>query len=219
MEAKVLRAALSAAIRVTVSTSLIGCGGVTTGGQGDAPEGTAPPAKNSQGQEVTAPDPSYGNGYGSGGYPTSGAGSGPGTAATNTASTGSGGLATGEGGAVAAGAPSAGQATAGGAQGSLHPCEQAQACLNDLQALRTDFWPELPTTVRTTACCQLIIDHIVPWGSPPQCGDEALNVGEELRWPCCEVLQSPQGTACTPWGPPVPPELDLEQLLAWATVA
>jgi hypothetical protein len=206
MEAKVLRAALSAAIRVTVSTSLLGCGGVTSGGQSEAPAGSDPPATDSQGQGVTAPAPSY-DGYGAGGYPTSTAGSGNNTAGTpSAAGSGSGGLASGEGGA----------AGAGGMPTPPDPCEAAQSCVSDLQALRSDTWPQLPTTPRTTECCQLVIGTRAPWGAPLQCGEETFNGHDELLWPCCEVLQSPQDTACTPWGPPVPPELDLEQLLEWA---
>ncbi len=222
MEAKVLRAALSAAIRVTVSTSLLGCGGVTTGGQGEAPAGSDPPAKNRQGQGV--PTPGYGSGYstgsgygsGSGGYPTSTAGSGSSTAGTlSVAGSGSGGLATGEGGAALAGAPAGGEPGSAGMPNPPGPCEVAQACLSDLQGLLSDTFPQLPTTPRTTECCQLVISQIAPWGAPLQCGEATLMAGEELQWPCCEVLQSPMDTACTPWGPPVPPELDLEQLLEW----
>jgi hypothetical protein len=217
MEAKVLRAALSAAIRVTVSTSLLGCGGVTSGGQGEAPADSDPPAKNSQGQGVETPEPGYGGGYASGsmGYSPSRAGSGFSAAgAPGVAGNGAGGLATGGGGAALGGAPAGGEPGAGVMPEPLEPCAVALACLGDLQALKSDTWPQLPTTPRATECCQLVIDHIVPFEAPLQCGDEVVGAGEELRWPCCEVLQSPPGTACTPWGPPVPPELDLEQLLA-----
>ena len=114
------------------------------------------------------------------------------------------------------GAPAGGEPGAGGVPSPADPCEATQACVNDLQALRSDTLPQLPTTPRTTECCELIINHIVPWGAPLLCEAEVFDAGDDVKWPCCEVLQSPQDTACTPWGPPVPPELDLERLLEWA---
>jgi hypothetical protein len=218
MEARVLRAALSAAIRVTVSTSLIGCGGVTTGGQGDAPP-----------SESKTPVKS--------GHPTGTGGSGSNTAgAMSAATSGSGGLELGEGGSMLAGTPAGGvpgtsgmpnaggMSNAGGVPGAggvpnaTDACEAAYSCVSDLQALQSDTSPQLPTTERTTECCQLIIGSKSPWGTPLLCGETTFNGHAELLWPCCAVLQSPQDTACTPWGPPVPPELDLEQLLSWAAV-
>jgi hypothetical protein len=38
---------------------------------------------------------------------------------------------------------------------------------------------------------------------------------------CCQLTGWPplRSLACTPWGPPVPPELPFEALLAWEAAA
>jgi hypothetical protein len=33
--------------------------------------------------------------------------------------------------------------------------------------------------------------------------------GSKLRWECCSALASDPSGACTPWGPPCPPEMPL----------
>jgi hypothetical protein len=56
--------------------------------------------------------------------------------------------------------------------------------------------PAARTAARTVACCTEVLAHD---------GTQA-----DARWPCCSALAVTTGEqpmACTPWGPPCPPEM------------
>jgi hypothetical protein len=209
MEAKVLRAALLAAIRVTVSSSMLGCGGATTfdqpGPMPSSPE--EPEPQQSSGGGGTASQPTAHNSAGT--HPASAsAGGGVGVAASG----GSGGL--GE-----AGMP--GGAGAPAASGSFCDGPAIQACepIYDELAASTEPWSVQLSDV-AVGCCKVLVDAL-DRVSPPEVDaqclaelDSRLNL---LRGSCCRALEF-QGT-CAPWGPPVPPELELELLLSWGAVA
>jgi len=188
MEAHVLRAALSAAIRVTVSTTLLGCGGATST---DEPS-PAPAVPGKTQQEIQDP-----------------------TAASGGAATGSAGASEALG-----GAPGQGGA-AGAAPLSCEAELLGPACLPVLD----DLAQHQPEQVAATQlrCCKTLVDTIdaLNLSQPeawPECGADLDTRFEGVRSTCCQNLQW-QGLACTPWGPPVPPELGLQQLLSWQGAA
>lgn len=186
MEAKVLRAALSAAIRVTVSSSLLGCGGATTfDPQGPGPGSTAEPPQSNGGGGA-------GIGASGGGGALGDAGGMPGAAGTPVAS------------------------------GSFCDGPAMQACepIYDELAASTDPWSE-QLDAAALGCCKVLVDAL-DRVSPPeidaQCFAELDSRLNLLRGSCCRTLEF-QGNACAPWGPPVPPELELELLLSWVAAA
>jgi hypothetical protein len=50
-------------------------------------------------------------------------------------------------------------------------------------------------------CCKAIIAHVDNDTPDYSAAEQALPT-------CCNALASPMGPACTPWGPPMPPEMD-----------
>lgn len=207
MDAKTLRAALSAAIRVTVSTSLIGCGGnVATGSKGSEPmtDGEAP--------ATSYPSPMLDH---DSEYPAIG-GSAAGKASIGGAGGGMGPV--GQGGSEQAAAGSAGAP-------ATNRCELVEPCLTLLEGLNLTFSDPLPSAA-AKECCTLALDAIGDFATT-ECGEM-----DETWWErrsrfmtsgahssCCSELNAWQNSACTPWGPPVPPELSLEALLAWEAAA
>ena len=217
MDAKILRAAVSAAIRVTVSTTVIGCGGnVTSDAGGSAGAAHAPSSvggssngKSTAGKTKTAtpiprPEPASG-GTGGGAEPaTGGAWALGGQPTGGTASAGS--AAQSEGGTSDGGEPN----TAGGGAGpSLCACTALLANVKTGDTLSDD----------AKLCCQTAIDGFLS----PEAEDQAC--WADLQWfsspahqLCCTV-DTWQHPACTPWGPAVPPELPLAALLEWEAAA
>lgn len=220
MDAKVLRAAVSAAIRVTVSTTLIGCGGSVVSeadGAGSTPSGTAgrghSDAATTSGGHAAAPVPVPASA--SGGKTSSAT---AGAAATTTAGVAGTTTETEAGGAAnAAGAGQAGEPASAGAPAEV--CGGAvNACLSALEQ-------ELPTEALSDAgkaCCQTVI---VGFDELRLNGAECLNdldrrfMSSGVRRLCCSDQATWSHQACAPWGPPVPPELSAEQLRAWSLAA
>lgn len=231
MEAKVLRAALSAALRVTVSTGLVGCGGATS--DGGPRTGTATTSELEGGDTTPSPRDEAGA---AGGSPASGAatseGLSGGAAAGGAAATGglagtgaseltagSAGTMTAQGGAPLAGASSGGAAGAGGAKGSAWACEDLNACVELLTERLAASSDPLPDDATTVACCGAMIEPSWPPSADLQCTAELLPRSWPTQAKCCELLRYPRGPVCTPWGPPVPPEFGREQLLLWEATA
>jgi hypothetical protein len=200
MDANVLRAAVSAAIRVTVSTTLIGCGanvtsetitpnsGGTAAGVGGTPVAQVP--------EST---------------PSSMASTGGGVAVSGGAAPELGGAASGDGGAAIGGEASAGAPSE--VCGAV-----AQACLTVLQSVA----PGAALDEAQLACCPTVLQEI----------RDLTTARAECRWmiqsaflsspahrQCCEAQDAWNESACTPWGPPVPPELPARFLEAWELAA
>ena len=53
---------------------------------------------------------------------------------------------------------------------------------------------------QVVACCSAIIHHVDQ--KPADYAKSGSTLG-----PCCTAVHYPIGVACTPWGPPVPPEM------------
>ncbi len=54
---------------------------------------------------------------------------------------------------------------------------------------------------RVHDCCQAVVLHV------DQDTQDYGNLPDDERFACCNLLDTPIGPACTPWGPPVPPEM------------
>ncbi|HVY31713.1 MAG TPA: hypothetical protein VHB79_34495 [Polyangiaceae bacterium] len=201
MDAKVLRAAVSAAIRVTVSTALIGCGGTVTSGEGKSLREGAEAASRTSGS-TTAPS----NGeQPSGGHTSSG------------------------GSAVLAGgiASLGGSAEEGGSEGgesnavtaSLDTCDALNTCLTHIEA----SMPAAPLHDADEACCRAMIDdlkaHQVAVADACWADLNGRLMSSPARALCCNSPETWQVSACTPWGPPVPPELPEAALATWELAA
>jgi hypothetical protein len=215
MDAKVLRAAVSAAIRVTVSTTLIGCGGnVTSDAGGAAGATTGGVATSAKGNGKSAGDtiaPSYplpsgtpssggtggggvaGGGWSMGGQPTAGTGSGA-TAPMSEA-----------------GASEGGAAGSSGEAPSVCACTATLAEVKPGEALSSD----------ALACCQVVIDaYLTPAVQEEACWFDFQWFVQPAHQQCCAAISDAwQQPACTPWGPPVPPEAPLSALLDWELAA
>jgi hypothetical protein len=120
---------------------------------------------------------------------------------------------------AAAGMP--GEAGAPATSGSFCDGSAIQACepIYDELAASTEPWSE-PLDAEAISCCKMMVDALDV--SPPeidaQCRAELDSRLNLLRGSCCRAVDF-QGNACAPWGPPVPPELELELLLSWSAVA
>lgn len=226
MDVSILRAAVSAAVRVTISTSVIGCGGSAIGDAGSA--AGAPSDRTPMGG-ATSSD--------AGARPSAGtAGSEPwsGGAAVTQAGTASGGLSSGgagTGGMASGGATSAdggaSEANAGGggdgaagAPGTSACGAEVAACLDTLA--QADV--EQPFTPIELACCQTVIDGLTELSNPSEPAECFLTLNTTFmrsaaRGVCCADAETWEQRACTPWGPPVPPELPLALLRAWEAAA
>jgi hypothetical protein len=94
--------------------------------------------------------------------------------------------------------------------------------LFDELAANPPAWPD-PLEPATAVCCQALadaLDALPPDDLAPECRDELNTRLNGVRGDCCRSVGF-QGGACAPWGPPVPPELELElaELLAWGAAA
>jgi len=71
--------------------------------------------------------------------------------------------------------------------------------------------PDASTVANNPAalnCCDVIVARI---DNEPDGGDLGADygaAGDALNW-CCIALNYPMGTACTPWGPPTPPSMEM----------
>ena len=206
MDAKILKAAVSAAIRVTVSTTLIGCGGqmaTDAGGAGAASAG-GPMGSNGQSKATqSSGDPANVD------YPSTEPAHGgkPGMPQTTAGAATSGGAAGGM--ASTAEAGSAGEATSGEPLDSC-ACQALLASVQEGDALSSD----------AQACCQtMFADWLKPTATDAQCSSKLEWFASAAHTQCCNVLKAWQEPACSPWGPPVPPELPFEALLEWEAAA
>jgi hypothetical protein len=66
------------------------------------------------------------------------------------------------------------------------------------------------------ACCAVVVvrldrDYTVAENGDPDAAEATLQQDQTtaapVRWACCNVANHPDGPTCTPWGPPVPPEM------------
>lgn len=63
------------------------------------------------------------------------------------------------------------------------------------------FDPSAASDPRIVDCCQAIVAHV------DQDTQDFVKVPYQEMGACCTLLGRPVGTACTPWGPPVPPAM------------
>jgi hypothetical protein len=217
-----MRAALTAALRVTVSTSLIGCGAhaSTDGGGGAMPRDTHDPA-------TSRPDGGVDSGRAepNGGRSGSESDEASGSAGVISGSTmgGSGaGNAGGDAGSTTASA--AGESSEGGAGTTPQTaCEAVATCLGALEAMTFASGEPLPSAA--AECCQVVIEGLSAPSEAAVCDPETLRaldsrfMGSRERSACCADPDTWQQRACTPWGPAVPPELPLQALAAWELAA
>jgi hypothetical protein len=197
MDLKVRRAALSAAIKVTVSASLLSCGGIAS--SSNPPEGVAGGASADRG--------------GTGGTASVVAGDAN-VEAGGTANAQAGGAAN----TATAGAPTVGGAAPASDCGST----QTKDCLAYFDGLQLKPEDELPEGI-AVACCQVVMDEMAATASNAEGRQCSRDLQERLDasgvfYDCCWKTGSTLA-ACTPWGPPVPAELSLAQLLAWEDAA
>jgi hypothetical protein len=220
MDAKTFKAALAAALRVTVSTSLIGCGAHTStdGASGSATSDTRDPA-TSRPDGDDSPDqaePRGGKPSAESDYPTSG-----GVTSSSASGSATGGSASEGGSATASAAGESGAAGAGTTPPT--PCEALAACLSTLEGMTFVRGEPLPSAA--AECCQVVIEGLSWRSEGAVCDAEALStlnarfMGSPTRSACCSDPETWQHQACTPWGPAVPPELPLEALSAWELAA
>jgi len=219
MDAKVFRAAVLAAMRVTVSTALVGCGNTVTkpGGAAPADEGVER-AGSSAGERTPVLDAAT---AGSGAKPSamsgSGASAGPPASGGATAAEGSTTMAgrTGlDGG--AGGTPDDGAAGAGSP--ALVCGGDALACLSLLEGLE----PAAPLDDAGSACCLSVRKALLELpAADAECYRDLSSRFQKApgRSTCCADPSTWLEIACTPWGPPVPPELSPSLLASWAAVA
>lgn len=57
-------------------------------------------------------------------------------------------------------------------------------------------------------CCDVIIARIDNEPDGSTVGNDYVAAGNALNW-CCMALGDPMGPACTPWGPPTPPSMEV----------
>jgi hypothetical protein len=221
MDAKVLKAAVSAAIRVTVSTTLIGCGGGVSTGEGrsspaptvkdaptDTPERVASGTAGAGGRTHSAPpEPTAGSG-GRATLPLESSAGNTGTAGGASVETGG----------MASGAGAGGEPGSAGAPADV--CgNAASACV---AKLGEQPFEETPSDA-TIACCETILARLDELRAEPgaACFDHLDQdfMQSPARRQCCKDQSTWQNPACTPWGPPVPPGFSRAALRAWSLAA
>ncbi|HEY1954817.1 MAG TPA: hypothetical protein VGH28_04380 [Polyangiaceae bacterium] len=57
-------------------------------------------------------------------------------------------------------------------------------------------------------CCKVILARIDDEPDGGDAGGDRMAADSLFSW-CCTALDEPMGPACTPWGPPTPPEMVL----------
>jgi hypothetical protein len=219
MDAKILRAAVSAAIRVTVSTTMIGCGGVvSTDESGRA--GATPVTGSSTSNDETASTKSSG---GQGGEPYHRPGGISSTAGTTPSESGTGGSSSVGGSDVGGMASTTGAGQAGEVAGAGAPPERCgselEGCLAVIDGVM--FGETMPSE-SAKACCQTVLAGLSKLEQDrAECfSDVNLRLmNSPGRHLCCSDPATWQQPACTPWGPPAPPELSLDVLLSWGAAA
>lgn len=221
MDANVLRAAVSAAIRVTVSTTLLGCGGSVVSeadgagstSNGAAGRGQTDAAKGTGGYRA-APSP-VPEGTNPSGGKSSSATAGAATAGAATAGT-------------PAETETGGVANAAGAGGVGEPASAgapAEVCGGAVDACLTQLEQEPPGSTLSDAgkaCCDTVVVGFdeLRLGNAECFGDlDRRFMSSGVRQRCCADQATWSHLACTPWGPPVPPELSPEALRQWSLVA
>ena len=98
-----------------------------------------------------------------------------------------------------------------------------------LEGLELEFGESWPSDA--LACCEMVVQELKPleppsgegpWGIS-ECGGKIERRFEltPVSMECCRENGYPpiRSGACTPWGPPVPPELSIEALEAWELAA
>jgi hypothetical protein len=212
MDAKVLRAAVSAAIRVTVSTTLIGCGGTVSPDPGRArPSPTVNDTPSTGQPAVTEPEPADSP------SPRPATSTGGSASATETPSAGmpaSGGF---DMGGAAAIAGAGGEDASAGAPTDVCAAA-AHACVSLLEQT-----PQEPLTEADEACCDTVIATLeeLRRDTPREACYDGLyaRFHGPVRTQCCADQSTWVYLACTPWGPPVPPEFSREALRLWSLAA
>jgi hypothetical protein len=209
MDAKVLQAAVSAAIRVTVSTTLIGCGGSST----DADRASSPPAVQDapartdqptvmETEPTSVPVTSVGGSASVTEMPIGGMASHGGSAGDGMTET----------------AGAGGEQASAGAPADVCGTAAAHACLTQLEQVR----PE-PPSAADKACCDTVIATLEElWQATPRdaCFEDVdARFQGAVRTECCADQSTWVHRACTPWGPPVPPEVSREALRLWSLTA
>lgn len=211
MDAKVLRAAVSAAIRVTVSTTLVGCG--NTASNEAALTETGGHASSAQGGDHTA----------TGGVPNSAAGATLETA--GSAPSGGVGPMISSGGQPSpmapevAGSTSTAGETSGSAGEAGAPSQVCGAKVLDCVSMLEGIERGATLDEAGDACCVEVRAGLFEL---QQSGAECyIELGRRFqataaRQACCKDPSTWSETACTPWGPPVPPEFsaDLPHIMA-----
>lgn len=233
MDAKVLRAAVTAAIRVTMSTTLVGCGNTVSdqarpseASGSESSAGSAMSGGTGSAMSSVGGDP-RGGGIGqagavvdvvdvggaapsSGGSPSSSAGGQPSTTP-------------GIGGTSSPGGTDAAGQSPGGTEGEAGA--PALACgASVLDCLSALEMVERGALLDETgmACCVTVRAGLIELKQ--ESAECYLGIAKRFqsapaRQACCKDPSTWDETACAPWGPPVPPELRLEVLRAWAAVA
>jgi hypothetical protein len=112
---------------------------------------------------------------------------------------------------------------AGEVAGAGAPSERCgselDACLTVIDGVA--FGEPMPSET-ATACCETVLAGLSKLQQDgAECfGDVTLRLmNSPGRHLCCSDQASWIQPACTPWGPPVPPNLSLEALLAWSAAA
>jgi hypothetical protein len=232
MDARVRRAALATAMKVTLTSSLLGCGGNTSdSGQRTSAGQPALPVPGAAGALASTGGSVSGSG-GSASEPLPVAAGGS-TAEPSPLSGGRAGMAsTSEGGApesstqggTGAGSrpdESAGAAGSlageGGAAAGSACAPEVLDCVDSLEELGLSAGAPLPDVPGAKECCQAVASVA---GDVPanECQTELKPRFTPLRSTCCSALLW-KGPGCIAWGPPVPPELSLDALRAWSHAA
>ena len=83
-----------------------------------------------------------------------------------------------------------------------------EECEAEVETVFSQTMPE-PTDV-TAECCQMIAEALDD--QTDTAGN--WNGNDSMNWPyrdvCCELLEWQGSMTCTPWGPPMPPEMSSE---------
>jgi hypothetical protein len=85
--------------------------------------------------------------------------------------------------------------------------EVFQCCLGEVEAITGDAGfivvdaNEVTSDPSLDNCCKAIIAHV-------DNATEDYSAATYVLPTCCSALAGPIGPACTPWGPPTPPEME-----------
>lgn len=100
--------------------------------------------------------------------------------------------------------------------------ETFACCITEVKAATGDAspWddpngPDASTVTNDPAaenCCNVIVARIDNEPDGGNAGADYSAASDTLSW-CCMALKSPMGSACTPWGPPMPPAMIVEGMM------